>query len=155
MTGGLLDTKLEYESSRDAPSTVRLGDHGARRAWKLLFSLHHITASLCVLCTVHIKRAHIRMGLSVHPHVSSIESLYGLKISIFYLLATCLMLVFCLAYSSTLKMEATYSSETSVDFVLFQKIELFITTAARTSDFRLYGFLMEFDMQIVLLEVNL
>jgi hypothetical protein len=32
------------------------------------------------------------------------------------LLATCFMLVFCLAYSLTLKMVATCSSETSVDF---------------------------------------
>jgi hypothetical protein len=32
------------------------------------------------------------------------------------LLATCFMLVSCLAYSLTLKMEATCSSETSVDF---------------------------------------
>jgi hypothetical protein len=32
------------------------------------------------------------------------------------LLATCFMLVSCSAYSFTLKMEATYSSETSVDF---------------------------------------
>jgi hypothetical protein len=49
------------------------------------------------------------------------------------------MLVSCLAYSSTLKMEATCFSETSVDFqglhgVIFQKIELFITTAVRTSN---------------------
>jgi hypothetical protein len=33
------------------------------------------------------------------------------------LLATCLRLLSCLAYSSTLKMEATCSSETSVDFL--------------------------------------
>jgi hypothetical protein len=32
------------------------------------------------------------------------------------LLATCFTLDFCLAYSSTLKMEATFSSGTSVDF---------------------------------------
>jgi hypothetical protein len=32
------------------------------------------------------------------------------------LLATCFMLVSCLAYSSTLKMEVTCSSETPVDF---------------------------------------
>jgi hypothetical protein len=32
------------------------------------------------------------------------------------LLANCFMLVSCLAYSSTLKMEATCSSEMSVDF---------------------------------------
>jgi hypothetical protein len=32
------------------------------------------------------------------------------------LLATCFMLVSCLAYSSILKMEATCSPETSVDF---------------------------------------
>jgi hypothetical protein len=29
---------------------------------------------------------------------------------------TCFILISCLAYSSTLKMEATYSSETSADF---------------------------------------
>jgi hypothetical protein len=34
------------------------------------------------------------------------------------LLATCFMLVSCLSYSSTLKMEATCSSETSVEFKL-------------------------------------
>jgi hypothetical protein len=54
------------------------------------------------------------------------------------LLATCFTTV-CLAYSSTLKTEATCSSETSVDFqrttrVISQKIELFITTAVRTSN---------------------
>jgi hypothetical protein len=38
---------------------------------------------------------------------------YRLHISV-ALLATCLTLVSCLAYSSTLKMEATYASETSV-----------------------------------------
>jgi hypothetical protein len=32
------------------------------------------------------------------------------------LLVTCFMLVYCVAYSSTLKMEATCSSETSVDY---------------------------------------
>jgi hypothetical protein len=32
------------------------------------------------------------------------------------LLATCFTLVYCFAYSSTLKMEAAYSSEMSVDF---------------------------------------
>jgi hypothetical protein len=31
-------------------------------------------------------------------------------------LAACLLLVSCLAYASALKVEATYSSETSVDF---------------------------------------
>jgi hypothetical protein len=44
---------------------------------------------------------------------------------------TYFMLVSCLAYSSTLKMEATYSSEISVAFsrvhgVISQKIELFM-----------------------------
>jgi hypothetical protein len=32
------------------------------------------------------------------------------------MLAACFMLVFCLAYSSTLKMKATYSSKSSFDF---------------------------------------
>jgi hypothetical protein len=32
------------------------------------------------------------------------------------LLVTCLIMVSCLAYSSTMKMEATYSIEMSVDF---------------------------------------
>jgi hypothetical protein len=45
---------------------------------------------------------------------------------------------FCLAYS-TLKMEATCSSETSVDFqrllgIISQEIELFITTTVRTTN---------------------
>jgi hypothetical protein len=47
------------------------------------------------------------------------------------------MLVSYLAYSSTLKMEATYSFETSVDInilqgVISEKIELFTTTDVRT-----------------------
>jgi hypothetical protein len=55
------------------------------------------------------------------------------------LLATCFTLVSCLDYSATLNMEATCSSETSVDFhglhgVISQKMELFITTAMKTSD---------------------
>jgi hypothetical protein len=51
-----------------------------------------------------------------------------------------LTLVFCLAYSTTLKMEATCSFETSVDFqrttrLYTQKIErIFIATAIRTSN---------------------
>jgi hypothetical protein len=50
------------------------------------------------------------------------------------LLATCFTLASCLTYFSTLKMEATCSSETSVDFqdvhgVISQKIELFLTAA--------------------------
>jgi hypothetical protein len=48
-------------------------------------------------------------------------------------------LVSCSAYSSTLKIEAIYPSETSVDFnglhgVISQKIEPFMTTADRTSN---------------------
>jgi hypothetical protein len=55
------------------------------------------------------------------------------------ILANCFMLVSCLAYSSTLKMEVTFSSETSVDFqrllgIISQEIELFITTAVRTTN---------------------
>jgi hypothetical protein len=46
------------------------------------------------------------------------------------LLATCFLLVSCLAYSSTLMMEAIFSYETLVDFqglhdVISQKIEVF------------------------------
>jgi hypothetical protein len=46
-------------------------------------------------------------------------------------LAACFMLVSCLAYSPTLKMEATCSSETSLNFnklygIISQKTELFI-----------------------------
>jgi hypothetical protein len=49
------------------------------------------------------------------------------------------MLFFCVVYSSTLKMETPRSSETFVDFqeihgVTSQTIELFITTAVRTSN---------------------
>jgi hypothetical protein len=45
--------------------------------------------------------------------------------------AVCFMLVYCLAYTSTLKMESTCSSEISNDFrqtirVIFQKTELFL-----------------------------
>jgi hypothetical protein len=46
-------------------------------------------------------------------------------------------LIPCSAYSLTLKMEAIYSSETSVDLphcIISQKIELFITSAVRTSN---------------------
>jgi hypothetical protein len=55
------------------------------------------------------------------------------------LLAVCFMLVFYVAYSSTLKMEATCSSETLVDIhgphsVISQKVEDFIVTAVGTSD---------------------
>jgi hypothetical protein len=54
-------------------------------------------------------------------------------------LPSAVTLVSCSAYSSTLKMEAIYSSETSVDFnglhgVTSQKIKLIITTAVRTSN---------------------
>jgi hypothetical protein len=61
------------------------------------------------------------------------------------LLDTCFMLVSCLAYSSTLKMEATCSSETSVDFQrttvrCIPEDKLFIITTVRTSDpTRKYG----------------
>jgi hypothetical protein len=55
-------------------------------------------------------------------------------------LSTGIMLVLCVAYSLTLEMEATCSSEMSVDFhrtivhgVSSKKIDLFITTAVRTS----------------------
>jgi hypothetical protein len=55
------------------------------------------------------------------------------------LLAACFMLASCLAYSSILKMEATCSSETSVDFqrltgVISQKTELFKITTANASN---------------------
>jgi hypothetical protein len=48
-------------------------------------------------------------------------------------------------YSISLKMKATSSSETWVDFnglhgVISQKIELFITTAVRTSDATIFFF---------------
>jgi hypothetical protein len=47
------------------------------------------------------------------------------------------MIVLCFSYSSILKMAAKYPSETSVDFqpdgVISQNIEVFITTAVRTS----------------------
>jgi hypothetical protein len=54
-------------------------------------------------------------------------------------IAACFILVCCLAYSSTLKMERNCSSETSIYFngmhgVTFQKIELLLFNAARTPD---------------------
>jgi hypothetical protein len=53
-------------------------------------------------------------------------------------LAACFILVSCLAYSLTLKMEVTCSSETLVDFglhgIISWKIGLLITTAVRTSN---------------------
>jgi hypothetical protein len=56
------------------------------------------------------------------------------------LLATCFMLVSCLGYSSTLKVEETCSSGMSVIFnriqgVISQKTELFIFTAVKTLKF--------------------
>jgi hypothetical protein len=55
------------------------------------------------------------------------------------LIAACFILVSCLDYYSTLKMEAKCSSETSFHFnglhgVTSQKIELFTTTVVRTSN---------------------
>jgi hypothetical protein len=47
------------------------------------------------------------------------------------LLAACLILATCWAYSSTVKIEATGFSETSIDH---PKIRLFIDTAVRSSD---------------------
>jgi hypothetical protein len=52
---------------------------------------------------------------------------------------TSFMLVYCFYYSSALKIEATYSSETSFEFQRisrrnFQNIEFFMTTAVRTSN---------------------
>jgi hypothetical protein len=53
------------------------------------------------------------------------------------LLANCFMLVCCFVYCPTLKMETKCYSETSVDFqlhsVIFQKIEVIISAAVRTS----------------------
>jgi hypothetical protein len=53
-------------------------------------------------------------------------------------LSTCFHAGFLLALLFGPQMEATSSSETLVDFhgVMFQKIERFMTTAARTSDFK-------------------
>jgi hypothetical protein len=53
-------------------------------------------------------------------------------------LAICFMLAYCLAYPSTLNMEATCSSETSVGFQGLQcfishKLEIFIATGVRIS----------------------
>jgi hypothetical protein len=55
------------------------------------------------------------------------------------LLTTCFLLVSCLAYSPTLKMEVACSCEISVNFngrygAIFQKIRLFITTAVKISN---------------------
>jgi uncharacterized membrane protein (DUF485 family) len=62
------------------------------------------------------------------------------------LLATYFMLVFCLAYFSTLKMVTNCSSEKSVDFqrrtlVTSQKIELLITASVKISN-HAYAFLI-------------
>jgi hypothetical protein len=62
--------------------------------------------------------------------------LYSCNMSDF---ATCLMLVSCLGYSSILKIGATCSSETSVDFqhtvrCCFPEDVFLITTAVRTSN---------------------
>jgi hypothetical protein len=63
-----------------------------------------------------------RQNSSAFAHVRSRGNCAAHKLCLiflcnfFSLLATCSTLVYCLAYSSTLKMEATFSSEMSVDF---------------------------------------
>jgi hypothetical protein len=56
------------------------------------------------------------------------------------LLATCFMLVFCLAYFSALKMEASSSSETSVGLhsVISRTIGLFMFTPTWSATFHSY-----------------
>jgi hypothetical protein len=63
------------------------------------------------------------------------------------LFSTCFTLVSCLAYSITMKTEATYSSRMSVDFnglygIISKKNELFITTAVRFSNSTTHYFLL-------------
>jgi hypothetical protein len=55
-----------------------------------------------------------------------------------FLFAACLILLCCLLYFSSLKMEVTFLCEKSVDFqqttrVIFKTTELFTATAVRTS----------------------
>jgi hypothetical protein len=64
----------------------------------------------------------------------------------------CFMLVCCLTYSSTMKMEATCSSEMLLAFngvrgVIYQNVELFVTTAVITSNptiYHLYVYTLRF-----------
>jgi hypothetical protein len=51
---------------------------------------------------------------NLHPCSSFLADMYSL--SILALLATCCTLISCFAYFSTLKMGATFSTKTSVDF---------------------------------------
>jgi hypothetical protein len=76
------------------------------------------------LCKPTLRGKHLVSNFSVK------QGKKGNSIKAEGLLATCFKLVYCLAYSSTLKMEATCYSETSVDFngfhgVIPQKTKLF------------------------------
>jgi hypothetical protein len=74
----------------------------------------------------------------------------------FALLAVCFLLVSCLAFSSTLKMEETCSSEMSVEItgiqgVIFQKRDLFTVTTVWTSNQPLISTLQEGIIGVVFL----
>jgi hypothetical protein len=64
-----------------------------------------------------------RREISIYTYLVGTEVLTTVIMGVLYLLAAWFMLVSCLAYSRTLKMEATFSSEKSVDF---QRTELVI-----------------------------
>jgi hypothetical protein len=70
---------------------------------------------------------------NVSPSSSGLKSKSGKKSALF---AACFMLVSCLAYSSTLKMEATCSSKTLADFQLTTL--WYILKDRRPLDLRLY-----------------
>jgi hypothetical protein len=57
-------------------------------------------------------------------------------------LATCFMLVYCLAYSSNLKMEATSSSETSVDFQPTARLHIPVDSTLYCSCFRIVNIII-------------
>lgn len=63
-----------------------------------------------------------------------------------FLLTIIFMLVSWLAYSSTLKLEATWSSELSVDFKgIIRKMKPFLTTAVRISN-STFNFVLRFEI---------
>jgi hypothetical protein len=90
--------------------------------------------SKCVLCTL-LSLSSIGVDLLLREKHFPREA---------ELLANCFMIAFCLTFDMTLKMEAEFSSETSVDFLLTTRraskmIEVFIASAVITSNLTLHN----------------